>query len=161
MCVPTPTITLGALSVPLRVPGALALGALLPSPTPTPHTEVGATFPWVFIAWQALGPLVSQRDTYRGNKESRAFRAKLFETPVPSSAQPGPGPRWWRWGGGPALPEVLVLPLPELEDGIWSSESTPWSLSLSSWGDHQSLCHPCWEEAGGGASPGWVGQGYC
>lgn len=36
------------------------------SPTPGPLTEAGATFPWVFIAWQALSPLVSQHATYLG-----------------------------------------------------------------------------------------------
>lgn len=65
LCVPTPTIPLGAVFVPLEsVLRALALGVLQFPPTPAPHTEVGATFPWVFIAWQARSPLVSQHATY-------------------------------------------------------------------------------------------------
>lgn len=42
---------------PPESPRVLALGAVQSSPTPAHHTEVGATFPWVFIAWQALSPL--------------------------------------------------------------------------------------------------------
>lgn len=60
-----------SLVCPPERPQSLGPGCSPALPTPASHTEVGATFPWVFIARQALSPLVSQCDTYLGGIRSQ------------------------------------------------------------------------------------------
>lgn len=68
---PPPTAPSGAMPALSRVPSALAWLLSGPSPPPLLATEVGATFPGVFIAWQPLGSLVSEHATIFGGIRSQ------------------------------------------------------------------------------------------
>lgn len=86
--------------LPLKSTQSLGPGRSPALPHPVPHTEVRAIVSRVFIAWQALSPLVSQHATYLGGirsqelSEQSSFRLWCPAGPTADRVEVGrePGP---------------------------------------------------------------------